>query len=69
MFLIILAIVSISVIIHLIILFARNSMPEKQCGKSVPNNQETFINVTLTNMKSSVELCKETANSKLAYIC
>ena len=31
-------------------------MPEKQCGKTVPNNQQTFIKVTLTNLKSSVEL-------------
>ena len=57
LFLIVLAIVSISVIIHLIILFVKYCIPEKQCAKSVPNDQETFIKVTLTNLTSSVELC------------
>ena len=42
---------------HLIILFIKYCIPEKQCPKSVPNDQETFIKVTLTNLTSSVELC------------
>ena len=57
LFLIVLAIVSISVIMHLIILFVKYCIPEKQCAKSIPNDQQTFIKVTLTNLRSTVELC------------
>ena len=55
LFLVVLAIASISIIIHLILLCIRTCI--QQHSKLVPNDQETIIKATLTDLNSSLDLC------------
>ena len=55
LFLVVLAIVSISIIIHLILFCIRTYI--HQHSKLVPNDQETVIKATLTDLNSSLDLC------------
>ena len=55
LFLVVLAIVSISIIIHLILFCIRTCI--HQHSELVPNDQETVTKATLTDLNSSLDLC------------